>query len=109
MITLALGIGANTAIFSVFDAFLLRQLPVPHPEQMVLLSQRSSITCKPRFYSSLHTLRGDFATTWAYNPTSLDVRGRSGTREVPGMFVSGSFFPAMEVPAALGRTLLPQR
>jgi predicted permease len=107
VVTLAFGIGANTAIFSVFDAFLLRQLPVPHPEQIVLFSQPTFDYMQAPLYSSLHALGGVFATTWAYNPTSLDVRGRSGTREVPGMFVSGSFFPALEVPAALGRTLLP--
>jgi predicted permease len=112
VITLALGIGANTAIFSVFDAFLLRQLPVPHPEQMVLFGQSNGPpfggeTMPASLYGSLHALRGVFATTWAYHPTRLDVRGSSGTREVPGMFVSGSLFPAMQVPAALGRTLLP--
>jgi predicted permease len=113
VITLALGIGANTAIFSVFDAFLLRQLPVPHPEQIVFLSQKNPAnsgfnTMSAPLYSSLHALRGVFASTWAYHPTALDVRANSGTREVAGMFVSGSFFPSMQVPAALGRTLLPR-
>jgi predicted permease len=113
VITLALGIGANTAIFSVFDAFLLRQLPVPHPEQIVLFghdditgSYGVSDMCTP-LYDSFHKIGGAFASVWAYTSASLNVRSASGTTEEFGMFVSGGFFPAMEVSPQLGRTLLP--
>ena len=73
MVTLALGIGANTAIFSVIDALLLRKLPVKSPEQLVTLEQRYPDGSRQynygfvdveRFGQLTQVFSGISATTW---------------------------------------------
>ncbi len=107
ILTLALGIGANTAIFSVVRAVLLQSLPFPESERLVVLRER-------------HSRTGEMGVAW---PTFLDWRERgrglqglagfrmtrwniSGTREpdlLRGAEVSASFFPLLGVRPALGR------
>ncbi len=110
VLTIALGIGANTAIFSVVHAVLLRRLPYPEPDRLVVLREH-------------HNQAGDMGVAW---PTFLDWRERSrafsglagfrrteanvsGDRE-PEMLrvaqVSASLFPLLGVRAALGRTFV---
>jgi predicted permease len=123
---LALGIGANTAIFSVFNAVMLRYLPVKSPEQLVLLSYtktrapqqvRRSASGYDRDsfpYEVFETLRSrnrSLAGVAAFVPTgffkdSLTVthRGRSGTAD--GDMVSGNYFPVLGVAPLAGRTIV---
>ena len=109
VLTLALGIGANTAIFSLVDAFLLRTLPVKDPQQLVFVDR---VTAKGRVdddfpYPTFEQLRDrnhSFSGTFARDGShvSLTVDGRP--EFLNGDFVSGSYFEVLGVGAEVGRT-----
>lgn len=116
VLTLALGIGANSAIFSFTDQVLLRNLPVPHPEQLVVLrSPRPSIgncwfdidNCAQSFsypmYRELRERATVFSGLLAYREIDVNVLGHGVTQTAHGALVSGNFFQTLEVPPALGR------
>jgi len=116
---LALGIGANTAIFTLIDAVLVRSLPVSHPEQLVAIgdptrvgsmssgSPRTDILSYPLF-RDLRDQNHVFSGVLASGRTDrLDLRidGGSGDFEHPrGRFVSGNYFSLLGVGAFAGRT-----
>src|SRR6266511_1638464 len=110
---LALGIGANTAIFSVVDAVLLRMLPVKEPERLVLLSRAGGRTQSDSFsYSNFEQFRDHDRTlsgVLAYYPLRLTV-SVDGQPEpaINGQLVKGSYYPVLGVNAALGRTIAPE-
>lgn len=109
-LTLALGIGANTAIFSLIDAVLLKRLPVKQPEQLVLLRHANSRgTVTPFAYRTYKQFRDQnqaFSGVLAYHPLRLSV-SVDGQPEpaVAGQLVSGNYYSVLGVNAALGRTL----
>jgi predicted permease len=113
LFTLALGVGANTAVFSLINGLLLRPLPVPHAEQLVVLRMEEGgpepnySFCTP-FLRSLERSHDVFADIFAYNPDMLQVRRGSANENIPGMLVSGQFFPAMQTAPLLGRYLTPE-
>jgi len=115
VLSLALGIGANTAIFSLLDQVLLRLLPVNHPEQLALLTIRGMEYGNNSGGNAMsYPLYGDFAKSnsvfsgmfcrFPYN-MSLSFGGR--TERVDGELVSGTYFPVLGVGAAVGRTFTP--
>jgi macrolide transport system ATP-binding/permease protein len=110
---LALGIGANTAIFSVVDAVLLKSLPVKDPERLVLLSHTNSGKYSDRFsYSNYEQIRDHDRTlsgVLAYYPLRLTV-SVDGQPEpaINGQLVTGSYYQVLGVNAMLGRTLAPE-
>ena len=117
---LALGIGSNAAIFSVINAVRLRPLPVPQPEQLVMLGSnsmtggigKSSTVVGTVFtYASYRELRD--RTPWFTGLVASGITGRldvvpnavaSEPEHPSGRFVSGNYFQVLGVPAALGRT-----
>ena len=109
VLSLVLGIGANTSIFSLFDSLLLRPLPVARPDRLVMLSMGQ--TEDTQFsYALLEQLRRldqfDGATAWNVGSKgTLTIAG--DTRTVDTQFVSGEYFNLLGVPAVVGRTLLP--
>ena len=114
LLTLALGVGANTAVFSLINGLLLRPLPVPHAEQLAVLRGVEGAPdpddydfCAP-FFRNLENRHEVFSEVFAYNGGMLQVKGQSRNENVPGMLVSGQFFPAMETAPLLGRYLTPQ-
>ena len=110
ILLLGLGIGANTAIFTVIDAALLRSLPVKHPEELVLLTQaqersKDSANFSNAFWEQLRDHQGVFTELFAYASTHVEFSSGGLARAVPAGFVSGGFFSTLGVHAALGRTL----
>src|SRR5262249_4473668 len=112
VLTLALGIGANTAIFSLVDAVLLKMLPVKNPERLVLLERAlggKTVTQFPyRAYTQIRDQNEVLSGLLAYHPLRLSV-GVEGQPEpaVAGQLVSGNYYSVLGVNAALGRTITP--
>jgi predicted permease len=113
LLTLALGVGANTAVFSLINGLLLRPLPVPHGERLAILRIEEGGPgpnyefCTP-FFRSLEATHEVFADVFAYNQDTLQVQGRSGNENIHGMLVSGQFFQALQTPPLMGRYLTPE-
>src|SRR5215213_3574533 len=109
-LTLALGIGANTAIFSAVNAVLLKPLPFPASQQLVDLSE----TFKPAGFGSVSVPTLEdwknqntvFAGISAYAFTSFNLEGETPQR-VPGIRVSANYFDVLGVKPTLGRAFLP--
>src|SRR5262249_48469445 len=112
VVTLALGIGANTAIFSLIDAMLLKMLPVKNPESLVMLRNADpdgTITRLPnQVYKQLRDHNEVLSGALAYHPLRLTV-SMDGQPEpaVAGQLVSGNYHSVLGVNAALGRTIVP--
>jgi predicted permease len=114
ILMLALGLGANTAIFSLINALLLRPFPVPHADQLAVLRfERTDFEfpnyyfCAPMF-RALEKRSDIFRSAAAFTGTTLLVRANSGNEKVPGAIVSGQFFKVLETPPLLGRYLIPE-
>ncbi len=114
ILTLALGLGANTAVFSLMNALLLRPLPVPHGEELALVQWSWSHDAGPNYSFSAPVFRAlekrhePFQSVAGFSGNVFQVRSGSGNVEVPGGLVSGQFFQTMETPPLLGRYLTPQ-
>jgi predicted permease len=110
---LALGIGANTAIFSVVDAVFLKSLPVKDPERLVLLSHTNAGKYSNLFsYNNYEQIRDQNRTlsgVLAYYPLRLNV-SVDGQPEpaTTGQLVTGNYYQVLGVGAALGRTIAPE-
>jgi predicted permease len=113
VITLALGIAANVTIFSAVNGFILRPLPVPHPEQIaVLAEQQQGAPLGVYFlsYSELVDLRKQtdrFSDLFAYENTLAGMSADNKADHFVGSYVSGNYFSALGLKPALGRLFLP--
>jgi predicted permease len=120
VLTLALGIGANTGIFSVMSQVLLQRLPVPHPEQLVLLyspgpkhghissdEESGDESFSYPMYSDLRDHNTVFAGLAAKDNFPVSVAFHGQTERADAEVVSGNYFETLGVRPALGRLLLP--
>jgi macrolide transport system ATP-binding/permease protein len=134
VLSLALGIGANTAIYSFMDSILLRALPVSEPESLVVLNWNAKPAKRGGFV--LHAISGStyddpktgitagifpfpafelfeknntvFSSLFAYHPSrELNVTVKGQANLASGEYVSGDYFRGLAVPPAAGRPILP--
>jgi len=112
VLSLALGIGANTAIFSLIDAVLFESLPVRHPEQLVLLWEKAprSDTAPLTYplYSHIRDHNPVFSGVVAFHAfAGWNVNTNGETEPMTGQFASGNYFSVLGIRAAVGRILSP--
>ena len=116
ILSLALGIGANTAIFQLLDAVRLRTLPVKNPEQMVKINidhrngaSGNFTTRYPELtYGQWEKIRAQqqaFSSVSAWRPNLFNISPGGEVHNVQGLWVSGEFFETLGVEPALGRLL----
>ena len=114
VITLALGVGANTAIFSVTDKLLIKSLAVQRPDQLVLIT---SVSVNPYFVSNAfsYPIFSDYRSNnnvlsdlIAFNRTQLQWNTGDRIERVSTEIVSGNYFDVLGIRAARGRTFLPE-
>jgi len=112
ILTLALGIGANTAVFSVVNGVLLNPLPYPHPERLAAVAERfppfpeASISY-PNFLDWTR-LNHTFEGLAAYRHTNFNLTGSGEAQRLSGVQASASFFSLLGVRPLIGRDFLPQ-
>ena len=107
VLTLALGIGANTAIFSVINAVLLRPPPFQEPERLVFISEKSKdmdnmSVAYPNFLD-WQRQQDSFSALAAFRVEEWNLTGTSQPERVVGLQVSAGFFPALGVQPLRGR------
>jgi len=134
ILSLALGIGANTAIYSFMDSLLLRSLPVSDPESLAVLNWGANPTGRdfvmrsmsgstwrdskwaeiagifpfPAFELIRNNSGAVFSSVFAYYPTrKVNVMVKGQAEQAGGEFVSGDYFRGLEVPPAAGRLIIP--
>jgi len=113
VLTLALGIGANTAIFSVVDAVLLRPLPYPQPDKLMMVHQvlpakgvSGAGMSYPNFQDWARGARS-FEELTGMRATEFALSGAGEARSVVGGAVTSGYFPMFRVKPAIGRLLAP--
>ncbi len=116
VLTLALGIGANTAIFQLLDSVRLRSMPVPNPQELVEVRVANgnggmgiNIGDNPQMTNPLwEELRGHqaaFSGIFAWGTDTFSLGNGANARNVHGLWLSGSFFPVLGIAPAHGRLL----
>jgi len=112
IVSLGLGIGANTAIFSVLNAVVLRPLPYPQAARLVVAWETSADNptrwVAPANYLNWAREARSFQSLAAFDGFAANLTGRGEPERLRAASASGTFFAALGVQAAVGRTLLPE-
>ncbi len=115
--SLALGIGANTAIFTLIDQLMLRLLPVNHPEQLVMIwstgphmgSNRGPRAASYPMYQDFQRKASAFSAVFCSFETDTSISFGGQTERIAAELVSGNYFQALGVKAAIGRVFSPEQ
>jgi predicted permease len=112
LLTLALGIGANTALFSVVNGVLLNPLPYPNPEQLVILFGKTKqwdhgAVSYPN-YLDWEKQSHSFSSTAAFRGENFNVTGQDEPERLQGYMISAAFFSTLGVSPVMGRTMSAQ-
>ena len=102
--TLALGIGANTALFSIFSSLILRPLPVRDPGSLALLTNGS---WSYPIWTEIRAREAGLFESFAWSPQRFDLSASGQSDLVDGSYVSGRFFDVLGVTATRGRMITP--
>jgi predicted permease len=106
ILSLALGIGANTAIFSLIDAVMIKYLPVSHPEELVQVTMNGgNPTFTNPIWEQLRDRQDVFSGVFAYGGKRFDLSTGGESRYANGNWVGGAFFSTLGVKSALGRLI----
>ncbi|MFY9224786.1 MAG: ABC transporter permease [Blastocatellia bacterium] len=114
---LALGIGANTTIFTVLNAIFLQPLPMEKPSEIVSLftldgknstGNRNSLPVSFPNYKDYRDQNTSFTAISAFAGASLSLIGQGEPRQLNGLIVTGNYFDVLGVKALIGRTFLPE-
>jgi putative ABC transport system permease protein len=110
ILSLALGIGANTAIFSLINSLMLKTLPVRHPEQLLQVTRGQMTRGNDDYYTNplwehLRDRQDIFSSLFAYGGARFNLATGGEARYVEGDYVSGQFFETLGLKAILGRTI----
>lgn len=112
VLTLALGIGANTAIFTVINSVLLRPLPYPQADRLVFLSESSEqlpdMSIAMANFNDWRAQNSVFESMVAYQSDDTVLTGRGEPERLRLRLVSAGFTPTLKVTPILGRTLTPE-
>jgi len=107
ILTLALGLGANVAVFSVSNAVLLAPLPYVHPEQVVLLAEQTpqipTISTTIYNYEDWRDRAKSFSGMAAFRPTNVTVAGLGDPERVPAKMITSSLLPLLGISIEKGR------
>jgi len=113
VLTLALGVGATTAMFSVVNGVLLRPLPYPDSDALVrvheIVPQYGLFSVAPASFLDWRQQNSVFDHVAAYTTTSATLAGPSGPERIQGMQVSWDLFPLLRVPPQLGTTFTAEQ
>jgi predicted permease len=104
ILSLALGIGANTAIFSLIDSVILKTLPVSHPEQLVAVKIGENPIFSNSIWEELRDRQDVFSGIFAYGGNRFDLTAGGEARYANGVFVGGQFFDTLGLRATVGST-----
>lgn len=113
LLTLGLGVGANTAIFSIVNAMLLRPLPYPDPDRLVLAwgrppgSPTDTAASYPEF-ADWREQNASFSEMAVWRSQSVNLTGQGEPERLIGSFVSASFLPLVGAQPLLGRGFAPE-
>jgi predicted permease len=114
LLSLALGIGANSAVFGLLNAVRLRSLPVPNAEELADVRLTGARCCRHTsrnrqvslpLWKEIRTHQRAFAELFAFADTRVNLAPQGEVRYIEALFVSGDFFRVLGVPPALGRAI----
>jgi predicted permease len=113
IMSLALGIGANTAIFTLVEAVMLRTMPIADPDRLFYFAHGSAdnpgTSSNYGLFEQYAALTGVFDGVTAYNTNAFKVTTPDGIESIDGLWVSGNFHAVAGVPIALGRGFAAER
>jgi len=108
VLTLALGIGANTAVFSVVNALVLRPLPVERPSELAFLENaRYGPSQSFPNYKDLRDRNRTFTGLVGYRIAPMELETKRGAERIWGYLATGNYFNVLGIKPALGRFFVP--